>query len=144
MQVEFLFVMRRRMSPLTWCGSRIVYSVCPSITDENKICAKPPKKRHVQRAEHSVIPLWTRRLPPLCNPPPPLLSSSPSFRPHWPHSSHTDDFSVSPPAAEWSSAAPATTYTKAHSRWVLRRPQRSSSSGHCPDWLAWKWLIGPK
>lgn len=34
--------------------------------------ANPPftKRRRVQQAEHGVIPLWTRRLPPVHNPPP--------------------------------------------------------------------------
>lgn len=64
--------------------------------------AKPPKKRCLQQAEHGVIPLWTRRLPPVHNPT--LLYrrwftereravcfsfcfSSHSFSSDWPHSS---------------------------------------------------------
>lgn len=35
------------------------------------ICQPPfTKRRRVQQAEHGVIPLWTRRLPPVHNPPP--------------------------------------------------------------------------
>lgn len=60
--------------------------------------AKPPKKRCLQQAEHGVIPLWTRRLPPVHNPTAADLQreramcfsscfSSHSFSSDWPHSS---------------------------------------------------------